>query len=337
MFFCGDRSLLEKINVANKKSYVVISPCRDEEEYMRQTLDSMLQQTLLPTLWVIVDDGSTDGTPEILKTYQQQHSFIKIVTRKNRGFRKVGPGVVDTFYEGYRAINPDQYEYLCKLDLDLILPPKYFEVLIDKMAADPRIGTCSGKPYNEIDGKFVSEKRGDEMSVGMTKLYRMSCFKQIGGLVREVMWDAIDSHRCRQLGWIACSWDEPELRFTHLRLMGSSQQSIYVGRMRHGFGQYFMGTGALYMAATSVFRMRQTPYILGGLAMFWGYIKALFSGAAQLDDVELRQFIRLYQWQCLIKGKAAATAQVNQEQSASWDVERNGLPMPVNDEVEGNK
>ena len=78
---------------------------------------------------------------------------------------------------------------------------------------------------------------------GMTKFYRVSCFKAIGGFVREVMWDGIDCHRCRMHGWIACSWDEPDLRFVHLRPMGSSQQSIYTGRMRHGYGQYFMGTG----------------------------------------------------------------------------------------------
>ena len=89
----------------------------------------------------------------------------------------------------------------------------------------------------------MSERHGDDTSLGMTKFYRVACFKAIGGFVREVMWDGIDCHRCRMKGWIACSWDEPELRFVHLRPMGSSQQSIYAGRMRHGSGQYFMGTG----------------------------------------------------------------------------------------------
>ena len=81
----------------------------------------------------------------------------------------------------------------------------------------------------------------------MTKFYRVSCFEAIGGFVREVMWDGIDCHQCRMKGWAACSWDDPELRFVHLRPMGSSQDSIFTGRMRHGYGQYFMGTGFLFI------------------------------------------------------------------------------------------
>src|ERR1051325_2902699 len=107
------------------------------------------------------------------------------------------------------------------------------------------------------------------MSVGMIKFYRTQCFQQIGGFVREVMWDGIDCHRCRMLGWKARSWDEPDLRFIHLRAMGSSQQSVIVGRMRHGYGQYFMGTGALFMATSALSRLNERPYVLGSAAMMW--------------------------------------------------------------------
>ena len=84
---------------------------------------------------------------------------------------------------------------------------------------------------------------GDENSVGMIKFYRTACFKQIGGFVRELMWDGIDCHRCRMLGWIAVSWDDPDLHFEHLRPMGTSHKNWWTGRVRHGVGQYFMGTG----------------------------------------------------------------------------------------------
>jgi glycosyltransferase involved in cell wall biosynthesis len=311
------------------KSYVIISPCRDEAEYMERTLESVINQSLVPTKWIIVDDGSTDDTPQILERYAKQYPFIQIVTRQNRGFRKVGPGVIDAFYEGYESINPQDFEYVCKLDLDLDLPPRYFEILIEKMHQNPRIATCSGKPYNDINGKFVSEKRGDEMSVGMTKLYRMSAFIQIGGFVREVMWDAIDCHRCRHMGWLAYSWDEPDLRFNHLRMMGSSQHNILVGRMRHGFGQHFMGTGAVYMAATSIFRGMQRPFIIGGLAMFWGYLKSKFAKDTQLSAPELIKFINRYQWACLIYGKTKATTMFDEMQAKEWNPDRPALPMPL--------
>lgn len=309
--------------------YVIISPCRDEAEYMVRTLESVVNQTVKPSLWVIVDDGSTDQSPEILAKYAAQHSFIKIVRRKNRGFRSVGPGVVDAFYAGYRVIDPGQFEYICKLDLDLELPEKYFEILIDRMTKNPRLGTCSGKPYNVINDKLVSERRGDEMSVGMTKFFRMSCFRQIGGFVREVMWDAIDCHKCRQLGWQARSWDEPDLRFIHLRVMGSSQNGILTGRMRHGFGQFFMGTGMIYMLATSIFRAVEYPVILGGAAMFWGYLKCYFYKTPQLADPRLRRFIRSYQWRILLFGKDKATRVLEAHTSNIWNIERKTLPIPV--------
>lgn len=300
--------------------YVIISPCRNEADYMKLTLDSVVSQTIPPDLWVIVDDGSTDETPQILEDYASRYSFIQIITRNDRGHRSVGPGVIEAFYHGYDAIDIEQFDFVCKFDLDLDLPPRYFEILIQRMEENPRIGTCSGKAYfkDKKTDELISEKCGDEMSVGMTKFYRRICFEDIGGFVRQVMWDGIDCHKCRQLGWIAVSWDEPELRFIHLRPMGSSQQGIFTGRMRHGFGQYFMGTGLVYMTASSVFRMLHPPYIVGGLAMWWGYVKSMLQGQTRFDDAELVTFIRDYQWQCLIKGKARATAELNKRQAAVW-------------------
>lgn len=301
-------------------SYVLISPCRNEADFMKVTLDSVIKQSILPSLWVIVDDGSTDETPAILKEYAKKYSFITILTRENRGHRSVGPGVIEAFYYGYDTVDVDQFGFICKFDLDLDLPPKYFEILIKRMNDNPRIGTCSGKAYfkDKKTAELISEKCGNEMSVGMTKFYRRRCFEEIGGFVRQVMWDGIDCHRCRQLGWIAISWDEPELQFIHLRPMGSSQQSIFTGRMRHGFGQYFMGTGVIYMLASAVFRMIHPPYFVGGMAMFWGYIKSFFTQAPRFEDKALRQFINQYQWACLIKGKAKATAELNQQQAIIW-------------------
>lgn len=302
------------------KGYLLVSPCRNEAEYMRLTLDSVVAQSIQPDLWVIVDDGSTDDTPKILAKYAKKHSFIKIITRENRGHRSVGPGVIEAFYHGYDAIDVSEFDYVCKFDLDLDLPPRYFEILIQRMEQNPRIGTCSGKAYfkDKQTAELISEKCGDEMSVGMTKFYRRSCFEEIGGFVRQVMWDGIDCHKCRQLGWIAVSWDEPELQFIHLRPMGSSQQGIFTGRMRHGFGQYFMGTGLLYMTASSVFRMMHPPYFVGGLAMLWGYVKSFIQRQPRFSDVSLVKFIQQYQVQCLIKGKSAATASLNATQESVW-------------------
>jgi glycosyltransferase involved in cell wall biosynthesis len=290
--------------------YVLISPCRNEAAFMRQTLDSVVAQSLKPAKWVIVDDGSTDETPTILAEYASRYSWIAIITRADRGHRAVGPGVVDAFYSGYETIDRAAYDFVCKLDLDLQLPPRYFEILVERMNSDPRLATCSGKSYIQEKGRLINERHGDDTSLGMTKFYRMDRFEAIGGFVREVMWDGIDCHLCRMHGWIACSWDDPELRFVHLRPMGSSQQSIYTGRMRHGYGQYFMGTGFLYLAASALSRMNQEPYVLGSLAIMWGWIKSAALRKPRYDNLKFRQFLRRYHMRALLVGKRRAIAEL---------------------------
>jgi biofilm PGA synthesis N-glycosyltransferase PgaC len=299
--------------------YALITPCRDEAAYARRTLDTVTTQSIPPDLWIIVDDGSTDETPAILQEYAAKFPYIRILRRENRGRRSVGPGVVDAFYAGYETIQPDDFEFICKLDLDLELPPQYFQILMERMARNPRIGTCSGKAYfRGSNGKLISERCGDEMSVGMTKFYRTACFQQLGGFVREVMWDGIDCHRCRMLGWIACSWDEPELRFVHLRPMGSSQQSIWTGRKRHGFGQYFMGTSLFYMTASAAYRMSHPPLLVGGYAMWWGYVQSMLKRLPRYGDANFRRFLRRYQRSCLLHGKTRATKRLDAKQATAW-------------------
>ena len=147
---------------------------------------SGIAQSIRPAKWVIVDDGSADRTPEILGDYQKQHDWIEVVTRSNRGYRAVGPGVIDAFYAGYEVIDPNDYDFLCKLDLDLRLPPRYFEILMDRMTANPQIATCSGKTYIEKDGRLIRERHGDDTSLGESKFYRISCFRAIGEFVEKL-------------------------------------------------------------------------------------------------------------------------------------------------------
>lgn len=301
------------------RDYLIVAPCRNEGKFARKTLDSLVNQTITPKLLVVVDDGSSDDTPEILAEYAEKHDWIKIVRREDRGKRSVGPGVIDAFYAGLQTVDIKQFDYVCKLDLDLVLPDGYFEGLIRRMEADPRIGTCSGKAYfiNEA-GQQVSEGIADDVSVGASKFYRRPCFEQIGGFVRQVMWDGIDNHRCRMLGWIPCSWDDEDIRFIHLRPMGSSQKGILTGRMRWGYGQYFMGTSLAYMTASAIFRMRKPPVIMGGLAIWWGFVWSMIKRKERYGDPEFCRFVRKCQWSFLIKGKKTAVKQINQQQATAW-------------------
>lgn len=301
-----------------KGPYVIISPCRNEEQFMRQTLDSVIAQTYLPKKWIIVDDGSTDKTPVILKEYANKYDWIEVITREDRGCRAVGPGVIDAFYSGYAAIHPGEFEYFCKLDLDLRLPKRYFEILIDRMEKNPRLGTCSGKNYLEKNGVLTSERLADETSIGASKLYRITCFQEIGGFVRDLNWDGIDCHLCRMNGWIACSWDEPELRFIHLRPMGSSQVNILHGRMRQGYGQYYTGTGLLYIMAVAMNRMIEKPYIIGSMVILLAWFKSVIQRKPRYGGIEFRKFVRKFQWQALFRGKEYAIQLIYKEKGVPW-------------------
>jgi len=309
------------VNIA--KCYVLISPCRDEAEFMRKTLDSVIAQSIPPAMWVIVDDGSSDETPQILADYSRRHDWIKIVTRSDRGKRAVGPGVIDAFYAGLDTINLDDFEYLCKLDLDLDLPPTYFERVIFQMENNPLQANYSGKPYlRENDGRLTSERLGDENAVGQVKLYRVTAFKEIGGFVRQVSWDGIDGHMCRMKGWIAQSEDRSEIRFIHLRQMGSSQQSIWVGRSRWGFGKYYMGSALYYVTAVAFYRMFEKPYIIGGCGILWGYLKAMFAGMPRFENKEFRRFLRRFELRSLLFGKRRTVNQYHQRICQSQQQEK---------------
>lgn len=288
---------------------------------MRRTLDSVAAQSVPPALWVVVDDGSTDETPKILEEYARRLPWLKVVRKADRGRRQVGPGVIEAFYQGLDTVKLEEFDYVCKLDMDLDLPPRYFELLMERMEREPRLGTSSGKPWftHPETGKLVPEVCGDEMSVGMTKFYRVACFREIGGFVRQVMWDGIDCHRARMLGWLAESVDQPELRFQHLRPQGASQgKGILTGRVRAGFGQYFMGTSPLYYLAVAAFRLPQHPRVTGSFAQLWGYFSSAAKGVPRYDDAAFRAFVRRYQHRCLLMGKAAATRRTNDEQAHVW-------------------
>jgi hypothetical protein len=228
--------------------------------------------------------------------------------------------VIEAFYAGLDIVRMEDFDYLCKLDMDLDLPARYFELLMKRMEDDPRVGTTSGKPWfvHPQTNALEPEICGDEMSVGMTKFYRVACFKEIGGFVREVMWDGIDCHRCRMLGWIAESVDTEALRFIHLRPQGASHKGIWTGRLRKGFGQYFMGTSPLYHLAVAVYHLPAYPALIGSTAMLWGYFRSWLKGLPRYDDLEFRRFLRAYQRTCLRLGKRAATARIDAERAQLW-------------------
>jgi len=274
---------------------LVISPVKDEAEYLARTIQSMVDQELRPSLWIIVNDGSSDDTGTIADRAAAAHPWIRVLHRPTGTGRRVGPGVIEAFYAGLESVPWRAYDFICKLDGDLEFGPDYFSECLRRFADDPSLGTLSGKTSIPVNGRFVRERTGDEFSHGVAKLYRRECFEAIGGFVREVMWDGIDCHRCRMLGWKAESVDDPALAIRHLRQMGSSFKSVYHGRVRWGRGQYFMGTHPLYMLGISIYRMFERPWVAGGACLLGGYIGAAIRRAPRYEAPGFRTHLRRWQ------------------------------------------
>ena len=279
---------------------LIVTPAKDEAAYIQETIDSLVAQTHRPERWIIVDDRSTDGTAELAEAAAAEHDWITVLRRTGDTTRRVGPGVVDAFYDGLESVDWRSFDYVCKLDADLRIPPNYFADVLAKFASEPRLGTLSGKCYVPVQGegepeRLVLERTGDEFSHGVAKLFRRECFEEIGGFVREVMWDGIDCHRCRMFGWEARSDADENLRLVHLRLMGSSFRSVYHGRLRWGRGQHFMGTHPLYLLGIAAYRTFERPRGLGGVCILAGYLGQVLRRRPRYDAPGFRR--HLHRWQ----------------------------------------
>lgn len=274
---------------------MIISPVRDEARYIRLTLESVTRQTWQPMEWIVVDDGSKDDTAAIVQEYAARFPWIRLVRREDRGFRQVGKGVIVAFDYGRERIGHQDWRYIAKLDGDMSFPETYIQVMVERLESDAKLAACSGKVFRPEGDALVEEFKIDEMVAGQFKLYKREAFEAIGGFRQTVLWDGIDFHTARMRGWRTESFHHPQARLTHHRLMGSSDRSVFRGRLRQGGGNWYMGYHWLYAVASGVFRMREKPYVIGGLLLIAGYFRQRIRGEPQYDDPDFRR--QLHQWQ----------------------------------------
>lgn len=277
----------------------IISPVRDEAQFVRHTLDAMLAQTVQPQEWLFVDDGSSDDTRTIIESYAAAHPWIRIISRDNRGFRQLGSGVIAAFNYGREHLENPDYRFIAKLDGDMSFSPRYLEVMLGRLAGDHKLAAVSGKVFRPEGKGYVEEYIIDEMVAGQFKLYKRDAFDEIGGFTQTILWDGIDIHRCRMKGYHTLSFHDPEARLIHHRLMGSSDANVFKGRVRLGRGIWFMGYHPFYAVASGLFRMHERPYIIGGLTIIASYVYAAIRGDARFEDKEFVRQLRKWQLQQL--------------------------------------
>jgi biofilm PGA synthesis N-glycosyltransferase PgaC len=279
----------EFLDYFSMTKYVIITPVRDEEQYISATIEAICGQTERPAEWVIVNDGSTDKTGEIIDKYAQQYPWIHRIHRSNRGFRKSGGGVVEAVNDGISVLRSDDWDFIVKLDGDLTFAPDYFEKCFAHFAETPRLGIGGGEIYHETDGELRLEPNPRFHVRGATKIYKRACWEAIGGLLAAPGWDTIDEVKANMLGWESRAFDD--LRLLHHRFTGSADGALR-DNIKHGVACYVSGYHPLFVFASSVFRLIKKPYIVGSFAIWYGYLKSYFLHVPRVDDKRFIRYIR---------------------------------------------
>jgi poly-beta-1,6-N-acetyl-D-glucosamine synthase len=277
---------------------------KNEEKYVRKTLDAMVAQTVRPLEWVIVNDGSTDGCAEIVEGYCTEYPWIRLLNLEGLGQRQpehYGGHVVDLVYEGIHSIQAEDYEFTVKLDCDVSFEPTFFEVLLNEFRRRPRLGISSGISFALWNGVLAEEKSAPDHTLGATKVYRNQCFDEIGGLVRSMGWDGMDEIKARMLGWEAAPLRE--LVVVHHRPEGLAL-GLYASGVERGKGSYFMGYHPVFLVARALGRMLRPSLIADGIGMLVGYFGAALRGDAKVPDAALVRYVRKNQIRRLLLRKA---------------------------------
>jgi biofilm PGA synthesis N-glycosyltransferase PgaC len=273
-------------------NYVVITPVRDEEAYLRLTVESIVNQTVRPAEYVIVNDGSKDRTGQIIDEYTRAYPWIRAVHRQDRGFRKWGAGIIEAFYDGYHALSCKGWEFMAKMDGDLSFPPDYFENAFAKFSQDERLGIGGGVLYHVEDGKRTLETHPKFHVRGGAKIYRRACWEAIGGLWVGPGSDTVDEVKANMLGWSTSSFFDLEIE--HHRWTGAAY-GRWGGIVKNGKTDYVSGYHPLFVAAKSIVRLKERPFILGSVALLYGYLSACVERTPRVDDQELIRYLQKQQ------------------------------------------
>jgi len=272
-------------------NYIIVTPAKNEAEYIERTIQSIKRQILQPKKWIIVNDGSSDETQKIVEEHMVNYDRIVLVNKKKTTTkRRRGQGVVEAFYEGYSLCASEDHDYVVKLDSDLLLDADYFERIFERFQRDQKLGIASGVSYIFKDGSWVPEAAQTKgFTFGESKVYRRECFKQIGGLVPYMGWDGIDHIKAVMLGWKATSFED--IKFYHLRHEGKGT-GIIKASYEEGKCCHFMGYHPVFFIVRCLNTMRGFPFAIRGIAMFAGYFVSIVKRKERLRDRNFISFLR---------------------------------------------
>ncbi len=270
--------------------YIIITPAKNEAKYIEKTLDSVINQSIKPIIWIIVDDGSTDNTAEIVKSYQAKFPFIKLVNRASEEKRNFGNKVY-AIQRGFEEVTDIEYKYYCNLDADVSFEPDYFEILLKKFEENPKLGITGGKVFDLIDGSFHYQGYELHSVAGPIQFFRKECYESFGGY-KPFKTGFIDGHAemsARMNGWVTETI--PELMVKHYRPVGTAKGNILKVIYEGGKLEYKFGYSYFYHLLRTLKLIKQKPLFIGSLASMAGYFVCLLNREKKLVDKDFIKFV----------------------------------------------
>jgi biofilm PGA synthesis N-glycosyltransferase PgaC len=270
--------------------YVLITPARNEATFIEETLKSVAAQTVRPLKWVIVSDGSTDGTDELVQRYASRHDWIQLIRTADRDRRHFA-AKVHAFNAGYEAVRNLSYDAIGSLDADISFTPDYFEFLLSRLQKNSALGLV-GTPFREgnkiYDYRFVSI----EHVSGACQLFRRECFESIGGYTPSEIGgvDLIAVINARMKGWQTRTF--PEKLCSHHRKVGGAKHGQLMTAFRGGRGDYVLGGHPVWELCRSAYQMTRWPWFFAGFLRFIGYLIAMIARAEKVVPPEFVVFRR---------------------------------------------
>jgi glycosyltransferase involved in cell wall biosynthesis len=271
-------------------NYYIVIPAHNEEALIGLTLDSLINQTLLPKKVVVVNDNSTDKTANIVLAFAKEHPFISLVEKKSSAIHLPGSKVIHAFNAGLNTLD-ENYDVLMKADADLIFPSNYFETITKHFESDLTIGMVGGFCYIEKNGEWVLENLTDKDHIrGALKAYRKKTFQQIGGLKAQMGWDTVDELLCKFYNWKVVT--DASLHVKHLKPTGANYNKT--ARYKQGEAFYTLGYGFLITAIASakLSYMKKKPFLF--FDYIQGFLKAKAAKTPLMVTTEQAKFIRSY-------------------------------------------
>jgi glycosyltransferase involved in cell wall biosynthesis len=278
-------------NLPNRMPYVLITPARNEERFIEKLIRSVISQTVPPSRWVIVNDGSTDATPSIVSGYVAKYDWIELLNLSPHRDRSFAAKVY-AFNAGFERVKNLEYEVIGNLDSDISFEPDYLEFLMNKFQEDPNLGVAGTIFHQEGYSSATDSFEGQNHVAGGCQLFRRHCFQDIGGYIPNnaggIDWIAVTTARMK--GWKTRSFREKF--FFHYRSLGTAERSLLASTFSYGEKDYYLGGHPLWEVFRGAYRATKKPYLLGGLALFSGYVSAFLRRMDRPVSDELMRFHR---------------------------------------------